>query len=600
MLILNPRSRRQLIFKCLAGGGLVVLLLGAWLAWKPALQRYRAYQHTRALDQAESFMAASDLPNAKLALDIALRMGASDLKTLRLVAAYLEQVGSREIMPLRRRIVALAPESVEDRALLVQATLRYDDLNAARDAVTGFTPEQANEPAALQAALAYAMATRNQPVADYLFDRLRDLESDNETLQVMHAILRLQHPDPAKVAAAERELGHLIENPRLDLFIQRERLRLAAAQRDFRTAMEHARRIAADPRATLGDHLNLANFELNSAGRPFPAVLAGVLPRVQATVEDAVELVRWILLTGHPAAAATWLDTLPAELAATPAIRALGAEVVAAQSDWPQLERLLGEGAWGGRSREVVQLAFTARTAAERGRVGLQRDLWREAINAAGRSVVELRQLHRLASLWTWSEAAEDTLWAIVRSDPGQAWAHRILFSNYRSARQTERLRALMDTLRTLDPTVPRYRHDWAVYSLLVQRTAQWNPPKTALAQLFEEFPANPDYRTTYAFALAQANRLEEAMSLVGALSPEEQRVPSRLPYLAYIYGVAREQEAYDRVVAALPANPDLLPEEQRLIHDGRAALEAPVPSVTPDEATGTEDAPSPPPIVEV
>lgn len=589
MLILNKLSRRRLILQGGAAATLILLVLGAWLAWPHLKNRYRAHQQERAVAQTEAFLADNDLPNARLALDIALRHGAGDLKTLRLAALYLEQIGSREIMPLRRRILALAPDSVDDRALLVQASLRYSDLNGARDALAGFTPAQADEPLALQAALAYALATNNQPMADLLFDRLTALDSDNDNLRVMHALLRLQHPDPTIVAAAERELEDYLKNPRVNLYIHRERLRLAAARRDFARAKTHAELLVADERATLSDHLNLANLQLNVDRRPFAAVMAAVQPRVAATPEATVEFARWMLITGHPREAAAWLAALPDDLRTVPGVRAIAAEGVAAQGDWLQLETLLAEGAWGGSSRAVVQLAFTARTAAERGRAGLQRELWQEALAAAGRSLVELRQLHRLASLWTWYEAAEDTLWAIVRSDPGQAWAHQQLFATYRTARLTEKLRTLMDTLRSLDPTVPRYRHDWAVFSLLTQRTSQWNPPKTLLATLHAEEPDNAAYRTSHAFALAQANRGEEAVALLEGLPPDELRITSRLPYFAYIYGVARDREAYDRVVALIPRNHDYLPEEQRLIHDGRIVLDTPVRPERPE--TDTEPA---------
>jgi hypothetical protein len=597
MLILNERSRWRLVLQIAAIVALVMLLGGAWLAWPHFKQRYRVHQHERALTQTEAFLEAKDLPNARLALDIALRHGAGDLRTLRLAAVFLEQIGSREIMPLRRRILTFDPESVEDRALLVEAALRYGDLNGARDALAGFTPAQADEPLALQASLAYALATANRPMADLLFDRLKALVPANDNLRVRQALLRLQHPDPAVVRAAEGELLTLQDDPRYDLFVQRERLRLAAARRDFVAARQWATRLAADERAVLSDHLNLANLHLNVEQRSFAEVFAAVAPRVNDTTEDAVELLRWLLIVGQARAAADWLAERPTAVREHPAVRALGAEGVAAERDWVRLEALLAEGVWGGRSREVVQLAFTARTAAERGRPGLQRELWQEALTAAGRSLDELRQLHRLAVLWNWEEATEDTLWAILRADSGQAWAHRQLFAHFRAARRTDRLRTLMDTLRNLDPTVPRYRHDWAVLSLLTQRTVQWNPPKTLLATLHAEEPDNPYYRTSHAFALAQANRLEEAVALLEGLTAEEQRATPRLPYLAYIHGKARDREAFERVVAFIPRGQDYLPEEQRLIHDGRTLLEAPgrSPRTAPeaDATTGMEgDAP--------
>ena len=61
----------------------------------------------------------------------------------------------------------------------------------------------------MTAALAYALAMDNKPVADAFYDRLKKLEPANARLQVMHALLRLQLPRPEGAAAARAELEKL-------------------------------------------------------------------------------------------------------------------------------------------------------------------------------------------------------------------------------------------------------------------------------------------------------------------------------------------------------------------------------------------------------
>lgn len=236
MQLLNVRksSRRSNKLRLIIILVVIVLLVVGAFSVKPALKKYRAWKQDRALAQAELFLDQNDLPKAKLALDVAFAAVPGNPEALRVAVRLLEQAGSPEVLPLRRRLVRLDPTSVEDRAALVTSAIRWKDLNAARDALREMTPEQANQPIALKAALAYAMATGNRPIADALYDRLREEEPDNDKLKVMHAVLRLQSPNDEVVAKARRELDELAKKPQNTLFIQRELLFNAIASADFK------------------------------------------------------------------------------------------------------------------------------------------------------------------------------------------------------------------------------------------------------------------------------------------------------------------------------------------------------------------------------
>ena len=582
-------SSRKVFWWRIAIAGVVVAGAGAFFAYKPAMREYRVWKQQRALEQAREFLARNDLPAAKLALEVALLAVPGNIEALRAAADFLDQANLPEAMRIRRQILMLEPRSTADRTALVMAALRFRDLNAAREAVAGFEPAEAERPEALQAALAYALATDNRPVADLLFTRLDAVGAGNDNTRVMHAVLRLKHPKPEVVAKAQAELDELVKEPRHSLFIHRERMLDALVRRDTEAAKRHADAILADPRAKLGDRLARANIALNLEKRPFAEVFAGLAPQVGTAPEDVAEFVRWLLLVGQAGQAETWLAALPPTVAGEPLVRAIQADVAVAREDWDRLEALINEGAWGPVTRDAARLAFAARVAGARVNAALQNELWTAALGTAA-GLRDLRVLHRLAVVWRWNEQIESTLWVIVRAAPGEAWAHQTLFSHYRGKGDTRNLISLLAALRDLDPTVPRYRYDWALLSVLSSTSTAWTPPKETLEGLHRAEPANPSYATGYAFALAKSGRAEEAVALMDALPEEQRTLPARAPYLAYIYGQARRAEELEKAIALQPTSDRLLPEERMLATLGREALNRPLAPPPKPAAGGDAD----------
>jgi len=578
MQILSSRkiTQRTIWMRRAVIAGLLLVLVGMALGYRPAVNRYMIWKQQRALAQAKEFIEQSDFPSAKLALNVALTAVPGDSQALRVAADLLEQAGSPEVMMLRRRLVQLEPDSLSDRVSLINSALRYRDINAAKDAMRDFPLDQTDEPEAIKAALAYAMATDNRPIADALYNRLKGIEPDNENLAVMHALLRLKSPRAGTVATARQELEAYASNPRFSLFIRREMIPAAMQRNDRDEARRLAKLIAADPRATLSDRLHEANFALNVDHRPFDEIFATLAPFAVMQARDAAELVRWTIIVGQPAQGKSWLQTLPDAIRDSSEILPVKAELAAVMQDWDGLAGLLEEGAWGQVDRDTIRLAFSARLAADRKNPALQRQIWDEALSAAGRSLSNLTVLYRVAGVWNWEVEGERSLWAITRAYPLQAWAHQTLFNVYRQRRDTENMRALIGTLREGDGSMLRYRHDWALLSMLTSRSPVWNPAKQAMHDLYRADPANAYYATGYAFALAQSDKADEALVVLGKLSSNELLLPARAPYLAFVYGMARQQADFAKAAGAEPDLTDLLPEERALFVLGRDALSRP------------------------
>lgn len=549
------------------------LAVGGWKAWEKARPRYLHWKQQRALAQAKEFIEKRDAPNAQLALDVALRTIPGNPDVIRVAADMLEQGGSPQAMRFRRSVVELLPRSSEDAARLVMSCLRFRDFNAAKDALSSTPPDVSAEPPMLQAALAFAIATDNRPVADLLFEKLRETSPDSDALLHGHALLRLRHPKEEEKLVARRQLEELAaRKPELVLQINREFAADALQRRDYVELKKRQTLILADPGANFTDHLQKANVDLLVDKADFDPLFAKLAPLAVSNEADAVQFTQWLLVQSRAKDADIWLAGLPAELRNTPQLRAAQADIVAQLADWDRLAPLLESGAWGPISRDTLRLALAARTVDSPSRPSLRKETWDMTLDSAVGNLGALRVLQRLAAVWRWEDESERTLWAIARTFPAQTWAHQSLFNVYRSRKDIKGMREIMGVLRQSEGTVSRYQHDWALLSLLAEPTSNWNPAKDTMRALYEAEPANATYGTGYAFALAQAGKSAEALAIVEKMTEFERHYPPRQPFLAFIYGVAKKSAELEQA-AKLANGVEFLPEETYLFTRARDEL---------------------------
>lgn len=555
---------------------LTAIGVGAWQSWDYLQPRYLLWKQQRALNQAKDFIAKRDAPNAQIALEVALRTVPGNPETLRVAADMLEQVGAAQSMRLRRAVVQAVPDSVEDVEALVVSCLRFRDFNAARDALTGMTREQSAKPAGLRAALAFALATDNAPVADALFQQLETDLPKEDGFKIAHDLLYLRHPNEDRRRQAQAELEKLAAaHPEKALNIWRAFASNAMIRRDYTAAAKWFNTVVADPGATVADRLQKANLDLLIEKRPFEPIFAALAPLAAKSEADAAQFAQWLLVQGRSTETAQWIDRLPAAIRDSAAVKAVRADTALQNADWDQLATLVGSEAWGPISKETIRFAMAAHTVDSANRPALRHETWDLALDSARGSLATLRILQKLAAGWQWDEESERTLWTIARAYPDQTWAHQSLFNLYRRKKDTKSLRDVIGALRESEPTVARYQHDWALFTLLIEPSNNWNPAKDIMRQLYEGDPTNPTYVTGYGFALAQAGKASEALAVVEKLPAADRDYPPRQPYLAFIYGVARKPAELERT-ASLATTPgtDFLPEEAYLFTRARAELE--------------------------
>ncbi|HEY1108453.1 MAG TPA: hypothetical protein VGE76_07475, partial [Opitutaceae bacterium] len=453
----------------LAGAG-----VGAWLGYQPAREYYRRYKQERALAQAKGFIEKRDAANAQLALEVALKAGPGNTEVLRTAAEMLEQVNAPQSMRLRRAVVRNAPNSVEDAAALVISCLRFRDFNGAKDALAAFPPAFADKPAALRAALAYAIATNDAPAIDFTYGKLKAQFPDDDSLKVSHALLLLRHPNPEKRLAARADLEAIAKkNPQQTARIQREFAGFAIAQREYAEARKWFGLVLASPAATFGDRLQLANLDLLVDKKPFDPLFAELAPLAAKSEADTVQFVQWLLAQRRAAEADRWLATQPAAVREAPALKPLLLEAAVQLENWERFAAYLREGAWGPVSRETLRLVDAAQAISARDRPALRKETWDLVIQSADGNLGTLTLLQRVAATWRWEAEVERTLWTIVRGFPDQTWAHQALFDYFAGKKDTNGMREVLGALQQSDASVDRYSHDWALLTLLLNPTTQ-------------------------------------------------------------------------------------------------------------------------------
>ena len=588
MQLMQPKRVSRTRNRWIKIGVVVFVVGGVWGGLKfrdKILPRYYLWKQDRALEQARAYMKVADQRNAKIALDVALLAAPGNPSAWRTAAEFLEQNGAMQAVRIRRQIVELSPNTLEDRVALIMTAIRFNDKVAAREALSGMTYEQANQPEALRAALAFALLTNNSPVADALYDKLQKLYPDDQELRYNHAALRCLIPNPEAAGVARAELEKFATVPTFRIRALRWLLVDALRRGDNPMARQWSLQLAADPAAEINDLLHRANVAILIEKQKLDALLPSIEARAASRSTDVATVVRWLMGQQRIDAALAWLAMLPVEMTVKPEVADVGAELALYQQNWRLLGSLLEQGAWGKVAPETVQLAMSARVMGDRQRTDLRKRIWEEAITSAGTNTQALRLLARLSGAWKWDAEMELTLWAVARAYPDQTWAHLALFYGYRVRKNAAGMREVAAMLRQQDASLARYQHDWALLSLLTDPSKQWNNDKEVMRVLYESAKTNPYYMIGYGFALAQAGRGSDALKVIEPLTDLDKALPARAPYLAYIYGVGKMPKQTNFYIEAA-TNVDMLDEERGLLRQATDALTARAEYVRPAKDT--------------
>lgn len=536
---------------------------------------YANWREHRALNQAQAFIEKKDLGNAFLALQVAAQANPGDPAALRIAADVLESAGSNQAVRVRQQLVANRAAPLKDRLALVATALRFNDLVTAENGLADFTPAERGTADYLKLATAVNFALKRSDAADATLEKLLALEPDNAQMKFNRAVLRLRHANKSVATEAQDQLERIAaQSGPLQVAALRELARDAAARGRPGEGLGWAETLVGLPGATFDDRLFRINL-LRLAGKDGATIVAAEQALAQQATEkpsDAAQFAMWLNVQGRSSEARKWLGTLPAAMRREPRVKMVEADVLVALQDWNALGEALQHGAWGTVPPEVIRLALSARTLADRQRNELRRGVWQEALTLAKTDATALRLLLRLAVSWRWPGEEEDTLYVLARGYPNETWALASLVSSAYARKDTEALKKAYALWHQNQPKNRKVTGDWAMISLLTEPGRTDSKAKQEAKELAQAEPQNPFFVTTYAFALYQQNQVRDALPLMERLAPNDLRVPGRALYFGLLLASDGQRERADTFLK-LAAKADLLPEERELLQTAQALV---------------------------
>lgn len=545
------------------GLSLLVMLglggLGWWVIWP----KVRVWQQNRGLAEAESYERHGDYRRALLALEQTIQLYPQNLEAKRRLADFLERLGQRQAIEVWKGLALTAPEDPRHLLGLAKAALRFGDVRMAQEALDRVRKAGQVNADYHRLSAGVALVARDNVALEAALTELVKAEPSNLRIQLNLAIVMIHTDDPAKVEQGRAKLVELAASDSLRIRAVVELLN-DMARRWPRPSIE---RVAAFE--VLARTLTPARgprLDGSKQDDPVERLLAFAMRQPAPVPEDAGALLSWMILNGRAAAGFEWLESLPAETRQSPVLTAAGSEAALQIQDWPRLRQLLLAGAWGNVPPGAINAAFALRDNRRGGQT--DRTQWNAVVDACQTSLPSLRAILRLTEAWRWPDEQRQVLFAITRAFAAETWAWRQLISMALAQGDADQVWQIYQRWSRAVPGDFIVQVETAIMGNLLQQKGA--PGPVATTELMRMQANNAGATVAHALALWRARRTEEAVTLLGNLSPTafaEPRYAMAYGLILADAGRARESERFlDRASVER-----LLPAELLFVEQARA-----------------------------
>ena len=569
---------RILLLKRLCIAAVVTVLLGAglWISYPI----YKKQMAKRALTQARTRMAQKNYREASLCARNVLSVYPAHVEAVQILASVTEAVRSPEMVKWQQRLVQLEPAVLQHRLKLARQALLYRNPALAQEALNGAdaTAQQSVEFHQLSALVETTLGKLD--LAESHFTQAAKLSPTNHQIQLNLAVLRLQSTNPPVALAAEKSLETLSQHDDTRLEALRQLIQIARKRHGLATAESFSRQLQAAPDAGFDDRLQHLSI-LTDMGDAEAAPYLSTLQRVaESTPEHILALGTWMIGRKQTDQALTWLNQLPdATRQQLPVMKAL-AECHVAKADWPRLQSLLRDQAWG--DSEPMRLALLARAGSMLGEDLTARSKWKSAVREATSNLNSLNALLQLTTLWQWESEREDLLWTIFERYPRERWALKDLELLHLVKGDTRGLYEVYVRQVSDNPKDIGAKNNLATTSLLLG--TQLTDAYALAQQVYAADPNNPAYVSTAAFSFHRQGQTAEGIKILEQLPPDTLKLPAVAVYYGVLLAAAGETNKARAYLEIAKAS-RLLPEETALVEQALKGPEAatPAPAAKPE-----------------
>jgi Tfp pilus assembly protein PilF len=542
----------------IAGIIVAVVLAGLWHFGRPA---YRRARETRALEQANKYLAKGDYANASLSARQALEFNPNNAEACRIMADLAEKARSPYVLDYRRRLVELAP-TVQNKLLLASTALRVqeapyplaaqtlDDLKATAGNVANYHTVRAE----------LALRLKQFDAAAAEFQQAIRLEPTNELNQLNVAVLQLQSTNASSLTTARATLERLRASTNVGPVALRWLVADSLGRNDLAAASKFSAELLADRRATLDDRLQHLTILQRSKNPDFQAYLSGLQRNALTNAPQVYGISSWMIGHNLTVEALTWLTNCPAKLRTEQPVPLAMADCYLSLKDWQGLDTWLQDQKWG--DLEFLRFALLSRASGElRQRLAADAD-WRSAVRLAGDRLGPMTALLGMATSWGRTQAREDLLWQIAQRFPRERWTLTELERLCYTSGNTRGLNRVYTAMVSYSPTNFVAQNNLAATSLLL-RTNMPDAHKLA-KEVFEKHPDQPVVISTYALSLYLQGRSKDGLAAMQKLKPEDLASPSVALYYGLLLAANGETNKAGKYFD-IAQKSSLLPEEKTL-----------------------------------
>ena len=542
----------------------IAVLVGGYAAYRG----YKVWKQSHMISLARGFIAKSDVKNALLSLQQALRSNPQNVEATRLMAELSEAGRSPGALLWRSRVVGLNPKSVDDRFALARTALVMRDYASATNALDGVS-EDGKKTAPYHYLAGMVATTINQPtIAESHFIEAARLEPTNAAVQLNLAVLRLQQTNALVLANARNTLRDLCGNPILRCQALRWLAHDAIRYGQTNEALGFSRELLLDTNSVFSDRILRLELLQMTQNPEFKSALLTFQHEATNHLGKLSDLAMWLITkTGPdgPRQALGWLKSLPMDIQTNQPSAMLIAQCHTSLRDWRGLQTTVSKQNWG--ELEFIRHAFLASAMRGLELIDTAKTEWQIALKDTQGRKESLVMLLQFADQEKWLNEKEDILWTIVNRYPSEKWAFRALSRNLYDNGRTRPLLVLFGQQLKANPSDLALKNNLAMAALLLD--ARELKPHDLAREVYEKSPTNSTFASTYAFSLYVQKKNVEALKVIEQLKPQELEAPSTSGYYGMILKAngngAKAMKYFD-----LASKASLLPEERKLFEKAR------------------------------
>jgi predicted Zn-dependent protease len=543
--------------------GLIFLIGAIW----GGHDLYLRWQEKRLVRRATFDIEHGNDRDASLAARSILQMKPASASAARIMAELAERAGERAALDWRRKVVELAPQSVDDALALVRSAIQFNDIPIAERSLTAVDENARNSAAYHEASALVAQSKQQNEKAEAEWIEALRLKPDDKSFQLQLGALRLRANDPERRGAGKAMLTALRADPGQRSAATRALISAGIAQReDAHKLMELARELQAYPEATWYDRFIYLDFLRGLQDPQFSTYLTELEGTASSKASSLAALLSWMAKNNLGLLALDYFKSLPAESLRNWPVPLAVADTYVRMREWEKLEAFTAKTNWG--RFEFLRRAYLTRALREQAKLGGAEHEWSAAVKDATSSE-SLVLLIQAVSEWKWEDESTELLWSLSKHPEKQKEAFLALYRNYAKAADTQGLYRVLARLSELDATNLDVQNNRAQVSLLLD--ANPTEARRLAADVYNKSPKNPAYITTFAYSLLTQGNAKEAVRIMSSLSAEQLSEPTISAYYGICLAAAGDEKARSYLDLGKQAN--LLPEEKTLIDKAYASL---------------------------